>query len=243
MKKKTHFVGFFALFLCCGILFSALLRTAEHGILTLLVTAEEPAQPVIILDAGHGGEDGGATGKNGVLEKDLNLLLTSALADLFRMAGYTVVETRTQDRLLCEADTPKGHRKQTDLEKRLEYAQKYPNACFISIHMNTFPLPECQGTQVWYSQNDARSCALAEEIQECVRAFVQPENHRRIKAATSSIYLLRHAKIPAVLVECGFLSSPSECALLCEEAYRQKLALCIFRGICVNLESNPCESA
>ena len=241
--KKSHWISFFTLFLCCGILFCSLFEHVEQGLLSFSVAAQEPQQPVIVLDAGHGGEDGGATGVNGALEKELNLSLSAMLADLLRTAGYTVVQTRTQDRLLCEADTPKGHRKQTDLENRLKMAQKYPNACLVSIHMNTFPLPECQGAQVWYSQNDARSQALAEEIQENIRIYLQPDNHRRIKAATSSIYLLRHAEIPAVLVECGFLSSASESALLADATYRQKLAFCIFRAICQNLESNACFNA
>ncbi len=233
--KTSRWVGFFALFLCCGMLFSSLFYTMERRHALLAASDAEKDAPVILIDAGHGGEDGGATGTNGVLEKDLNLALSGMLADLLRGAGYTVVQTRTEDRLLYPAGTQKGHKKQGDLENRVKYTEKYPNCILVSIHMNTFPLQNCEGTQVWYSQNDARSAALAKQIQENVKAHLQPANNRKIKAATSSIYLLRHAKTPAVLVECGFLSTPAECERLCESTYQKKLALVLFDAICENL--------
>ena len=183
------------------------------------------------------GEDGGATGTNGVLEKDLNLAVSGMLSDLLRGAGYTVVETRTEDRLLYTEGTQKGRKKQGDLENRVKYTALYPNSILVSIHMNTFLLDTCEGVQVWYSQNDERSAALAKQIQDGVREHLQPSNNRKIKAATSSIYLLRHAKTPAVLVECGFLSNPSECARLCDTSYQQKLALTLFDAICENLSN------
>ena len=235
--KKTRWVSFFTLFLCCGLLFSSFFYSLERKLFTLSASGEEKDTPVILIDAGHGGEDGGATGTNGALEKDLNLALANSLADLLRGAGYTVVQTRTEDKLLYDAGTKKGHKKQGDLENRVKYTEKYPNSILVSIHMNTFPLPSCEGTQVWYSQNDERSSVLAKQIQESVRAYLQPDNNRKIKAATSSIYLLRHAKSPAVLVECGFLSTPAECERLCDPVYQKKLALTLFDAICENLDA------
>lgn len=235
--KKSRWVGFFALFLSCGLLFSSLFYGMEGKLFTLAVSVKEKESPVIIIDAGHGGEDGGASGTNGVLEKDLNLTLSGILADLLRGAGYTVVQTRTEDRLLYDAGTKKGHKKQGDLENRVKYTEKYPNSILVSIHMNTFPLQSCEGVQVWYSQNDERSAMLARRIQENVKAHLQPENNRKIKAATSNIYLLRHAMTPAVLVECGFLSTPADCARLCDEVYQKKLALVLFDAICENLDA------
>ncbi len=235
--KKSRWMGFFVLFLCCGLLFSSFFYELERRAFTLAASGEEKDAPVILIDAGHGGEDGGATGTTGVPEKDLNLALSNSLADLLRGAGYTVVQTRTEDRLLYDAGTKKGHKKQGDLENRVKYTEKYPNSILVSIHMNTFPLPSCEGTQVWYSQNDERSAVLAKQIQESVRAHLQPDNNRKIKAATSSIYLLRHAKTPAVLVECGFLSTPAECERLCDPVYQKKLALALFDAICENLDA------
>lgn len=242
MKKASPLVFFFSLFVCLGLLLSLLFQHLENSI-TLPTSQTKERSPVIVLDAGHGGEDGGATGVNGILEKDLNLSLTNALAALLRGAGYTVVQTRTEDRLLYDANAKKGHKKQSDLENRLKIAEKYENAVFISIHMNTFPQESCQGMQVWYSQNDASSKVLADALQSRVRSLLQPQNNRRTKAATSSIYLLKKAKCPAVLVECGFLSNAEECALLSEPSYRQKLALVLFDAICLNLERGTCESA
>ena len=235
--KTSHWVYFFALFVCCGVLFSSLFYGFEYRESTLTSAIAESASPVIIIDAGHGGEDGGATGTNGVLEKDLNLAVSGMLADLLRGAGYTVVQTRTEDRLLYDEGTKKGHKKQGDLENRVKYTEQYPNSILISIHMNTFPLDTCEGVQVWYSQNDERSAMLAKQIQDGIKEHLQSSNNRKIKAATSSIYLLRHAKTPAVLVECGFLSTPSECARLCDTSYQQKLALTLFDAICENLSN------
>ncbi len=237
MKKGMHYISFLALFLCVSLLLAAI---CERGTRALRIAdAATDTQPVIILDAGHGGEDGGATGTNGVLEKDLNLSITRTLADLLRTAGYTVIETRTEDRLLCAEGTPKGHRKQGDLENRLRFTEEHPNSVLISLHMNTFPNDSCRGAQVWYSQNDDRSLSWAQALQTKIRDELQPTNHRKVKAATSSIYLLRHAKTPAILIECGFLSTPDECEALTSDAYKKALALVIFSAIC---DKMPCES-
>ena len=118
-KQTVHYISFGALFLCVTLLCSSLMRVWTMQAQTRTTQATELGGTVIVLDAGHGGEDGGAEGTNGIAEKELNLALTNTLADLLRLAGYTVVQTRTDDRLLCDADTPKGHRKQSDLANRL----------------------------------------------------------------------------------------------------------------------------
>ena len=206
------------------------------------IGAEEAEELVIILDAGHGGEDGGAVGVNGVAEKELNLLVTNTLADLLRAAGYHVVQTRTEDTLLYTPGTQKGHKKQGDLKNRLAFTQRYQNSILVSIHMNTFPNGSCQGTQVWYSQNNAQSAELALGVQSKVKALLQPQNNRKTKAATSSIYLLRNATVPAILVECGFLTTPAECERLCDDTYRKMLALAIFEALCEKIPLGTCES-
>ncbi len=242
---RTHAKALFALalFLCCSLLLSTAFGRARQTLSTAKTATEpEPSAPVIVIDAGHGGEDAGAVGVNGALEKELNLSLCRTLADLFRLAGYTVVETRTEDRLLCDPDTPKGHRKQTDLQSRLAVTESYPDCVLISVHMNTFPNDTCAGTQVWYSQNTPLSLALAESVQHKAKDLLQPQNNRKVKAATSSIYLLRHAKVPAILVECGFLSTPTECERLCDGSYRNMLALVIFEAVSEKLPSPTCQS-
>ncbi|MBR6727404.1 MAG: N-acetylmuramoyl-L-alanine amidase [Clostridia bacterium] len=223
-----------ALFLTVTLLCSALFGVTSDLLSNATDADAEAAEssPVIVLDVGHGGEDGGATGTNGILEKELNLRLTEDLAALLRLAGYTVVETRTEDRLLYSEGTKKGHKKQSDLENRLAVAAQYESCILISIHMNTFPDQRCRGTQVWYSQNHPESRALAEAVQSTVKKLLQPENNRKIKAATSSIYMLRHAKAPAILVECGFLSTPSDCERLCDTVYQRELTLSLLAAIC-----------
>ncbi len=187
--------------------------------------------PVVILDAGHGGEDGGAIGVSGALEKDLNLSVALTLSELLRGAGIEVILTRSEDRLLYEEDENiKGHRKEYDLKNRLEVAEAHPEAIFVSIHMNAFPDPSCRGLQVYYAKTEG-SALLASHIQGAVKARLQSWNRRVPHAATSSIYLLDHAVSCAVLVECGFLSSPEECVRLQEKDYRSELCFSIFCGM------------
>ncbi len=195
--------------------------------------------PVIILDAGHGGRDGGATAKNGTPEKDLNLDLTARLSALLRAAGYTVVSTREGDYSLGE-NAPVGKRKQADLAGRLAMMQAQENAVFISIHMNTYPGEACRGTQVWYTANFPEAKALADAVQMGVKEALQPENTRKTKAATSAIYLLHRATCPAILIECGFLTNREESALLCTSDYRAALALIIFEAVSKNLQTDTC---
>ena len=183
----------------------------------------------IILDAGHGGEDGGAVGIDGILEKELNLALAQRTAELLTLMGYTVILTRNSDRML--GDGTVGHRKVADLKYRLELANSTENALLVSIHMNKFPMEYCNGIQLYYSGNDERSLLLANELHRLVKDF-QKDNGREVKKADSAIYLLDRAAIPAVLIECGFLSNGNECALLQEEAYQKKLALLIASAIC-----------
>ncbi len=225
-----------------GVFFLLLLFLAA-GFLTVYLsgkragTASAPAgtggaYPTVILDAGHGGEDGGAVGVNRVLEKDLNLAVTLRLADLLRAAGVPVILTRTEDRMLYgEGENIKGRKKEFDLKNRLRVAKDHPDAIFISIHMNNFPQEKYNGLQVYYAGHTAGSLALAEAIRQAVVSSLQPENRREVKEATSAIYLLDGAVGRAVLVECGFLSNPDECARLCEKDYQKRLCFSLFCGI------------
>lgn len=232
----------------CVILLTHLAPSSEaNG--ALPASSSAPPQTVVI-DAGHGGMDGGcvslpisavssdatvseetastASPSGGaILEKDCNLAIAKTLAALFRVSGYNVVMTRETD-VMLDAEGLTGNAKMRDLKARVELARQYPDALFISIHCNKFPSTECKGLQVYYSVNDARSRDIAEKIQRSTVSLLQPDNKRTVKPATSSIYVLYRASQPAVLVECGFLSSPEEAALLATEEYRKQLALAIF---------------
>ncbi len=197
-------------------------------------------RPVIILDAGHGGEDSGAVGIDGSLEKDLNLSLTLRLKDLLIFEGWQVILTRADDRLLYDPETALSHKVQ-DLKNRLDYGTRYPDAVFVSIHMNKFPAESCKGLQVYYSKNHASSETLATRIQTDVKRFLTPDNHRLCKRAGSSIYILDRIKIPAVLIECGFISNREEVALLSTDAYQKKLIAVLAADLYYEFRGAPDE--
>ena len=197
------------------------------------------ALTVVVIDPGHGGEDGGASSAAGLLEKDVNLSVSFALRDLFEAAGVPVVMTRTEDILLYDRNVDfKGRKKALDLAARRIIAEKTAEAAdevegtslFISIHMNAFPAPQYSGMQVWYGTGDPLSAEVAEGIQAASAALI-PDNHRKTKAAGSSIYLLDRIQSPAVLVECGFLSNPAEAERLADEAYQRAVATVVFAGV------------
>ena len=186
----------------------------------------------VIIDAGHGGEDGGASSASGLVEKDVNLDISLNLFDMLSSCGVKVIMTRTDDRLLYDRNVDfQGRKKKLDLAARLAVANDTDNAIFVSIHMNSYTNPKYSGLQVWYSQNEPSSYTLAELIQTNNRKYLQPYNNRKTKAATSAINLLHNATCPAVLVECGFLSNPDEAALFETEEYKQKVAFILFSSI------------
>ena len=193
--------------------------------------AASAREMLIILDAGHGGEDVGATGVNGVYEKDLNLSLAFILGEMLVEKGFAVVYTRNEDKLLYEeTENIKGIRKISDLKNRCKIAKNYPNALFVSIHMNTFGDSKYSGLQVYYSANNSDSEILAGAIQSSVKKEIQPENNRNIKVG-KDIYILENIDNPAVLIECGFLSNPEEAKKLSEKEYQKQLSLAIVCGI------------
>ncbi len=195
------------------------------------------AIPCVVIDAGHGGEDGGTSSAAGLVEKDVNLAVATTLRELLEAAGVPTVMTRTEDKLLYDRNVDyQGRKKVLDLAARHAIAEATPGCLFVSIHMNAFTDPRYSGMQVWYGTQEPRSRDVAEAIQAGSIALM-PTNHRRIKAAGSDIYLLDRATGPAVLVECGFLSNPAEAERLSDEEYQQAVAFVIFEGIMGALSS------
>lgn len=197
------------------------------------LASEAMDRELIILDPGHGGEDPGAVGLDGVFEKDLNLSVALRLRDLLIFNGYEVVMTRSDDRLLYDPDLSTSHKVQ-DLATRLDYGKLYPNATFISIHMNKFPDSDCSGLQVYYSGNNPLSQSIADSIEKEYMKMLPESKERACKQATSSIFILHRIEIPAVLVECGFLSNQTENELLQSAEYQKKLAVSISLAISEN---------
>ena len=210
------------------------LRERSLGYTGVSDTDEDvPERYCIVVDAGHGGEDGGAVANSGVLEKDLNLAVSEVLYNLLNLNDTRVVMTRTEDKMLYDKfENYEGRKKMYDLRARVETANEMKGAILVSIHMNSYPDPSCRGAQVYYSKNDGESYNVAGKIQSYLSLHLQKDNTRKIKAAGSNIYLLDKCECPAVLVECGFLSNAAETSMLCDAEYRKKLACSIFAALC-----------
>ncbi len=183
----------------------------------------------LVIDPGHGGEDGGASSPDGALvEKDLNLAVAQRMEKLADLLGIPALLTRNEDTLLYDRfgdlSDYTGKKKTYDLRNRLRIADEHPDATFCSIHMNKFPTEECQGLQVYFSPHADKSRAAATLVQTYAKSYLDPGNTRQIKKATSAIYLLNRLRAPAVLVECGFLSSPVDAERLSQGSYQLQLA-------------------
>ena len=198
----------------------------------ILQSSSESREPTIIIDAGHGGEDSGAVGVGGVIEKDLNLMLSFDIKNIISSFGVNVIMTREEDKLLYKPEENiKGQRKQFDLKNRYLIASNIENSVFVSIHMNKFPKEEYKGLQVYYSPNNLESRELAYNIQTSVIKYLENENTREIKNSKNDIYLLSRITSPAVLIECGFLSNPEDAQKLSDRNYRRALAFVISNSI------------
>ena len=185
----------------------------------------------IILDAGHGGEDGGAVGADGTMEKDINLSIAKKLQQLLLVSGFNVRMIRDSDvSIYSDGMETIKEKKVSDLKNRLNIANESENNILISIHQNKFPQSQYNGTQVFYSENNPGSKELAENIRESVIGFLQPENKRETKPATKDIYILYNCKNVAVMVECGFLSNDAELQKLKDETYQDEMAFSIYCG-------------
>ena len=185
---------------------------------------------VILIDAGHGGIDGGAS-VDVVLEKDINLKIASILSDYINIGGDSAVMTRDSDVSLGEGngDTVRGQ-KRNDLKARVDMMESTGADIMVSIHMNKFEQSKYKGAQAIYAENVEGSMRLAELIQTALRE-IDPENERQIKKNETGVYLLKNATIPSVIVECGFMSNPEELDLLQSEEYQKKIAMSIYKGI------------
>ena len=231
IKDKISYTAI-ALFLCVsmlyGVCFIALFRW-ENDI--YVSTSVQTQKRIIVIDAGHGGEDSGAIGESGVYEKDLNLEIAFKLGEYITSAGYEVAYTRTEDKLLYkEEENIKGMRKISDLKNRIGIANSYTDAIFLSIHMNSYGAKSCSGLQVYYGVGNEEAHRLANDIQSEVVSRLQTANKRQTKSG-AGLYLLENSQNPAVLIECGFLSNPEECEKLSQKEYQKELSFAILCGI------------
>lgn len=234
MKNKRNFIIYYVC-ACLSVLFLSLVYSAFDNV--YLHTAEAQVnssageKAVIILDAGHGGEDGGAVSINGDLEKDINLDITLTLKDFLVQSGFEVKTIRDEDISIHDEGAAEAkNRKTSDLKNRLQIYNENENNIVLSIHQNKFSESKYSGAQIFYSKNTAQSSVLAESIKSSVCGLLQPNNTRECKPADKNIFLLHNAEVPAVIVECGFLSNSEEARLLTQKDYRNKMAFSIYLG-------------
>lgn len=187
---------------------------------------------VLILDAGHGGLDGGCSAADGSVEKSINLNIMLSVRDLSKLFGYNVETTRDTDKSIHDKGiTGIKNQKISDMENRLELFNKYNNSICVSIHQNTFSDPKFNGAQMFYSDKNETSEQFATIMQQQFVDNLQPDNQREIKLCGKELYLCYYCDNPAVMVECGFLSNPEEAAKLTTIDYQKEVAFTIFTGI------------
>ena len=232
LQKNSIILVEVAFFILITILFFSFLPKES----LMLAYADPDSELIVILDAGHGGEDSGTVGVSGVLEKDLNLVITEKLGEYLANAGFAVVFTRREDKLLYkEEENIKGYKKIYDLKNRAEIANSYSDAIFVSIHMNWYSQSECVGTEIYHA-DDTESIALGSSVRSAIIERIQPSNKRNLKVG-KGIYLLENSSNPAILIECGFLSNPEECEKLSQKEYQKELCFSIVCGI-IEYEKN-----
>ncbi len=226
---------FLCVFVSLVIFFSvAVFVTSKNSTATFeaVEAYNKPKEYTVVLDAGHGGEDGGAVAQDGTVEKNINLNITKNIALFFDLFGINYIAVRNMDISVCDDGlNTVRKRKMSDLLNREALVNSTENAILLSIHQNFFTQPKYSGTQVFYSANREESSVLARNIQEKVRNCLQPDNAREIKESGDSIYLLYNAKQIAVMVECGFLSNTEELKKLKDPVYNAQLSYCIVTGL------------
>lgn len=194
---------------------------------------------VLILDAGHGGEDGGASSAGGDKESDINLGIVLKLESLMAFLGTDTKLTRQDDRSLHNEDAQTiREKKVSDLKNRVAMIDPIPNAFLISVHQNHFTDSRYSGAQVFFNGGDV-SRQWGECTQGVLRDVLDPNNHRKAKPMPDGIYLFEHVECPAILVECGFLSNGEEASLLLTDAYQRKVALALAGAYLQEIQMIP----
>ena len=221
-----------------GITAAAVLLAAYWGNRAVTVFSEN-SQPqwdtCIILDPGHGGEDGGAVSVSGRPESGYNLEISLRLNDLLQLLGQHTKLTRTTDTALYTQGETLAQKKVSDLKERVRLVEETENALLLSIHQNHFPDPRYSGPQVFYGNGEG-SEILARHLQEALTVALDPGSSRKA-TKSSGVYLMQKIRCPGVLVECGFLSNPGEEEKLRDPEYQKKLCAVIAAAVCQYLSN------
>ena len=221
---------FLCFFVCFFVCFAAVLW-AGHGMDIPVFAAREEVPVTVVIDPGHGGEDGGAVSTDGVEESQINLAISRQVNDLLRFAGQRTVMTRTEDVSICdEGLSTVRQRKASDIRNRVSIVNSRENAVLVSIHQNSLPSSTVtHGAQVFWNQQEGAE-ALAEAIQTSLNGSINVGNEKHTKQIPPTVYLMNHVTVPAVLVECGFLTNQEETRRLQDETHQRTLAISIAAG-------------
>lgn len=222
-----------SVFLLCTIFICVMMIAGiALGSIGVPATVNASYGKVVVIDAGHGEPDGGAAGADGTTEAGLNLLVAQKLNNLLLQSDIKTVMTRTTNEGIYDPSAKNiTEKKRTDMRKRREIQSSVGADLFISIHMNQFEQSKYHGAQVVYDGKNAEAKRLAECIQSALREGVDPDNDRQAMKSDGSIYLLKNAPVPSVIVECGFLSNGEELEKLKTDEYQTKLAWAVMKGI------------
>ena len=226
---------------CCNN-FSSLRHFCCHTVAGNAVNAsknlelKQNGEFILIIDPGHGGFDPGAVASDGTTESKINLAVGLQMEEMARLLGVETDMTRREDvSTESDANAAVRQRKNSDLKNRVEQINGISGGVLVSLHQNSLPqVPAVHGAQVFYSEvEDSRE--LAETVQSALNTVINDRN-KEVKAAGGGVYLLKNAKIPAILVECGFLSNGDETALLNTQAHQNRLALTILASVLEHLQ-------
>ncbi|MFZ7104447.1 MAG: N-acetylmuramoyl-L-alanine amidase CwlD [Peptococcaceae bacterium] len=189
------------------------------------------ASKKIVIDPGHGGIFPGKVGKNGLIEKDINLAISEKLAGILSESGAMVIMTRNKDTDLVNPDLQGRFlaKQRSDLENRVKMANDYSADLYISIHCNSTPSERWTGAQTFYDENNKAGEVLAKSIQNQI--VKQLRNTKREALIRKNTFLFEQLQIPTVIIECGFISNPNEAKLLSQEEYQYRMAYAIYSGL------------
>lgn len=211
--------------LCALVIVSAIY---VFGTMTYAVLVKKQTKTVVVIDVGHGGKDPGKVSVDGIKEKDVNLQIAKYLKDYLIAQDFAVYLDRETD---CDlSDSGVSNMKTSDMKNRIDFFDEKAADYVISIHQNSYPDASCHGAQVFYYSGSETGKEMANEIQSNLLSF-DPTN-KRVAKDSSDYYILRKSKVPTVIVECGFLSNPTETSHLTDGSYQKDLAYSICMGFC-----------
>lgn len=223
--KRTNWVGFLPFYLMVMILFLGIAKGGDYAVSAWKQNASVKRNHTIVIDAGHGGIDGGASSCTGVPESTINLEIALRLDDLMHLLGYDTVMIRTTDTSVYTEGNTIAAQKVSDLKERVRIVNSAKNGVLVSIHQNTFSDSKYGGAQVFYG-NSPESKLLASSLQTAFIDTINLGSNRKPKAS-KGIYLMQNIQCTGVLIECGFISNPEEEAKLRKEDYQKKIC-CII---------------